>query len=142
MTVPTGMSRICAASAYVKSPMSTSTITSRKSCGTADSAATMSSWRQALDDPLLVEVAVAGRRLEPVVEEVVALLQRLRLRRALRAAAAIDVEVGQDAEQPGAEVRAGREAPPAPESACIGLLHQVLGLLRVEPTSRLATRYT
>ena len=32
------MSRICAASWYVKSPMSTSTSTSRKSCGTAASA--------------------------------------------------------------------------------------------------------
>src|SRR5919204_6023598 len=42
MTVPIGMSRICAASAYVKSPMSTRTTTSRKSCGTSESAATTS----------------------------------------------------------------------------------------------------
>src|SRR6185437_2159392 len=43
MTVPIGMSRICAASAYEKSPMSTSTSTSRKSCGTSLSASTTSS---------------------------------------------------------------------------------------------------
>src|SRR5581483_8467041 len=43
ITVPTGMSRIWAASAYEKSPMSTSTTTSRKSCGTVESAATTSS---------------------------------------------------------------------------------------------------
>src|SRR3954451_16646192 len=42
ITVPIGMSRICAASAYVKSPMSTSTTTSRKSCGTSESAETTS----------------------------------------------------------------------------------------------------
>src|SRR4029453_418862 len=42
MTVPIGISRILAASAYVKSPMSTSTTTSRKSCGTSDRAATTS----------------------------------------------------------------------------------------------------
>src|SRR3954447_24499796 len=38
ITVPIGMSRICAASAYVKSPMSTRTTTSRKSCGTSERA--------------------------------------------------------------------------------------------------------
>src|SRR5213078_2373615 len=40
ITVPTGMSRICAASAYENSPMSTSTSTSRKSWGTSASAST------------------------------------------------------------------------------------------------------
>src|SRR5215210_1223582 len=43
MTVPTGMSRICAASAYENSPISTRTTTSRKSCGTSDSASTTES---------------------------------------------------------------------------------------------------
>src|SRR5919199_2442517 len=43
MTVPTGMSRICAASAYENSPMSTRTTTSRKSCGTSESASTTES---------------------------------------------------------------------------------------------------
>src|SRR6266511_1596698 len=43
MTVPTGMSRIWAASAYENSPMSTSTTTSRKSCGTSESASTTES---------------------------------------------------------------------------------------------------
>src|SRR5262249_7708437 len=40
MTVPIGMSRMCAASWYEKSPMSTRTITSRKLWGTAERAST------------------------------------------------------------------------------------------------------
>ena len=52
MTVPIGMSRICAASAYENSPMSTSTSTSRKSCGTSASAST-TEFCEALDHALL-----------------------------------------------------------------------------------------
>src|ERR671939_289262 len=44
ITVPIGMSRICAASAYENSPISTSTSTSRKSCGTSARASTIESW--------------------------------------------------------------------------------------------------
>src|SRR6266545_3763499 len=57
------------------------------------------------------------------------LLDRRRLRRALLAPAAVDIEVREDAEQPGAQVRAGSERAPAPKCPRIRLLHQVLGLL-------------
>ena len=107
--------------------MSTSTITSRKSCGTFESASHDGVLREPLDDPLLVP-----RRpslLEPVVEEVVALLHRLHVGRALLAAAAVDVEVREDAHEPGPEVRPRRVGAPAPEGARVGLLDEVLGLL-------------
>ena len=111
--------------------MSTSTITSRKSCGTSASASTIESWRQPLEHALLVRVLVGHLRLELVVEEVVAGLavERRRLRRALLAAAAVDVQVREDPEQPGAQVRARRVLPPGAERALVGLLDEVLGLL-------------
>ena len=115
--------------------MSTSTTTSRKSCGTADERADDVVLRQSLDDALLVGVAVARRLLEAVVEEVVTFLERLLVRRALLAPAAVDVQVGEDAQQPGAQVRARRERAPAAERARVRLLDEVLRLLarRDEP---------
>jgi hypothetical protein len=84
--------------------------------------------RQPLDDPFLIARPVT-RCLELVVEEVVAFLERLRVRRALLLAAAIDVQVRQDPQQPCPQVRAGRERAPAPKRARIRFLHQILGLL-------------
>src|SRR6185503_8539547 len=79
-----------------------------------------------LEDALLV--GLARRRLEPVVENVVAFLERLLVRRALRATAAVDVQVREDPQQPRAKVRPGRVRLPAPERPRVGFLHQVLGL--------------
>ena len=45
------------------------------------------------------------------------------------AAAAVDVQVREDAQQPGAQVRAGLVLLPGAEGACVGVLHEVLGLL-------------
>ena len=67
-------------------------------------------------------------RLEPVVEEVVAFLERLLIRRPLGAPAAVDVQVREDAQKPRAEVRPGRVRLPAPKCPGVGLLHQILGL--------------
>src|SRR5919205_522526 len=72
--------------------------------------------RETLDDALLVGDAAVGLR-QLVVEEVVVRLERLHLRRALVAPAAIDVEIREDPEQPGAEIRAGVERTPAAEGA-------------------------
>src|SRR5438105_7248426 len=77
---------------------------------------------------LFVARAVA-RRLQPVVEEVVAFLERLHVWGALLAAAAVDVQVREDAQEPGAQVRPRLERAPAAEGASVRLLHQVLGLL-------------
>ena len=66
-------------------------------------------------------------RLEPVVEEVVAFLERLLIRCPLRAAAAVDVQVREDAQQPGAKIGPGSERLPAPKRPGVRLLHQVLG---------------
>ena len=81
----------------------------------------------ALDDLLLF--GLAARLLEPVVEEVVAFLERLGVRRALPAPAAVDVEVREDAEEPGPEVRARLERPPVAKRARVRLLDEVFGLL-------------
>src|SRR5580765_8182530 len=81
--------------------------------------------RQPLENSLLV--ALVGR-VETVVEEVVALLERLGVRCPLRAAAAVYVQVREDAQEPRAEVRPGSERLPTPKGTCIRLLHQVLGL--------------
>ena len=78
---------------------------------------------------LLLGLRVAARRGQAVVEEVVALLHRLGLRPALPRARPVDVQVREDAEQPGAQVRAGLVRAPAPERPRVGLLHQILGLL-------------
>ena len=74
--------------------------------------------------------------LEAVVEEVVAFLDRLRRGRALLAAAAVDVEVREDAHEPRAQIRARRIGAPAAEGPRVGLLDEVLGLLarRDEPS--------
>ena len=117
--------------------MSTSTMTSRKSWGTLDSAEHDGILRETVDDPLL------GRRptrlLELVVEEVVALLHGPRVGRALVATASVDVEVGEDAHEPGSEVRARRVRAPAPEGPRVRLLDEVLGLLaRGHETTRYA----
>src|SRR5947209_830438 len=85
--------------------------------------------RESLDHALLVRVRLPRRLLELVVEEVVAFLERLAVGRALSAAAAIDVQVGENSQEPGAQVRARREGAPAAEGARVGLLHQILGLL-------------
>ena len=74
-------------------------------------------------------VAAAGGLLHAVVEEVVAFLERLRLGLALQPAAAVDVEVREDAEEPRAHVRAGRVRLPAAKGARVGLLDEILGLL-------------
>src|SRR6266545_711097 len=81
--------------------MSTSTMASRKSCGTADSAATTSSWER--------RSSTRSSSTFPT--------------------RTIDVEVRQDAEKPGAQIRAGRVGAPAAKRPRIGLLHQVLRLL-------------
>src|SRR5919108_271547 len=57
------------------------------------------------------------------------LRQRLRVGRTLDAPPAVDVEVGEDAEEPGPEVRSGLERSPAPEGPRVCLLHQVLSFL-------------
>ena len=67
---------------------------------------TIAVLRQPLVDALLVGDRPPGL-LELVDEEVVALLERLHVRRALQPAAAVDVEVREDAEEPGAQVRPG-----------------------------------
>ena len=91
--------------------------------------------REPLDDVLLVSVAVARGLLEPVVQEVVTFLKRLLVRRALLAPAAVDVQVGEDPQQPGTQVRARSERAPAAKGPRVGLLDEVLGLLarRHEP---------
>ena len=85
--------------------------------------------RQPLDDALLVARAAVAGRLEPVVEEVVAFLERLLIGRALLAPAAVDVQVREDAQEPGAQVRARLERAPTAKRARVRLLHQILGLL-------------
>ena len=100
MTVPIGMSRICAASWYVKSPMSTSTTTSRKSCGHLRQRGDDVVLREPLDDRVLVGGGLARRVLELVVEVVVAFLERLHLGGALLPPAAVDVQVGEDPQEP------------------------------------------
>ena len=90
------------------SPMSTSTTTSRKSCGTSESAST-TSFCDSRSTTRSSSRLRRPARLELVVEEVVAFLERLRVGRALLPAAAVDVEVRQDPQQPGAQVRPGRE---------------------------------
>ena len=109
--------------------MSTRTSTSRKSCGTAESASTTSSCESRSTTASWSDARLARGLLELVVEEVVAFLERLHLRRALLAAAAVDVQVGQDPQQPGAQVRPGRVRVPAAERPRVRLLHQVFRLL-------------
>src|SRR5262249_31098901 len=70
-----------------------------------------------------------ARLLKPVVEKVVAFLQRLLVRRALLPAPTVDVEIREDTKQPGPEIRARREGAPAAERPRIGLLDEVLSLL-------------
>ena len=118
--------------------MSTRTITSRKSCGHVRERVDDGVLREPLDDALLV--GAAGGLLEPVVEEVVAFLHRLHVRRALLPAPAVDVEVRQDAHEPGAEVRARGVGAPAAKGPRIGLLDEILGLLAASDTRRRATR--
>lgn len=60
--------------------------------------------RKSLDDALLVGVLLGDRLFKLVVEEVVALFKRLRIGRALRLPSTIDVEVREDAQQPGPEM--------------------------------------
>src|SRR5215210_1870522 len=89
-----------------------------------------------LVDALLVRDLAAGV-LELLEEVVVARLEGLHVGRALELAAAVDVDVREDAEEPGAEVRSGRELLPASERAGVGLLDEVLGLLpRVDHVPR------
>ena len=82
--------------------------------------------REPLVDALLGRVAGL---LELVVEEVVALLERLHVWRALQAPAAVDVEVRENAEEPRAQVRAGLEGLPGAKRAGVRLLHQILSFL-------------
>src|SRR5581483_5483311 len=62
-------------------------------------------------------------------EVVVAFLERRLLRSALHTAAAVDVQVREDAEQPGPEVRARLVLLPRAERSRVRVLHEVLGLL-------------
>src|SRR5829696_4790931 len=77
----------------------------------------------------LVHVLRGAVLLEPVVEVVVAFLDRLRVRGALLAATPIDVQIREDPEEPGPQVRPGPEGAPAPEGARVGVLNEILGLL-------------
>ena len=93
--------------------------------------------REPLDHLVLLErlLALGGRDL--VGEVVVAFLERLEIGRALDLAAPVEVQVGEDPQQPGAQVRAGRVGAPAPERPRIRLLHQLFRLLsRPDQASR------
>ena len=57
------------------------------------------------------------------------LLERRLVGPALQPAAAVDVEVREDPEEPGAEVRPRRVGLPAPERSRIRVLHQILCFL-------------
>jgi len=70
-----------------------------------------------LVDALLLDVRLAAGLLQPVVEEVVAFLERLHVGRALLPSTAVDVEVRQDPQEPRAEIRPGLERAPGPECA-------------------------
>src|SRR5207249_1678976 len=85
--------------------------------------------RQALDDTVLVEHVLAAGGGELVREVVVALLERLHVGRALDAPAPVDVEVREDAKEPGAHVRTRTEGAPAPKRPRIRHLHQIFCLL-------------
>ena len=84
--------------------------------------------RETLDDAVLVGRTVRGL-FEPVVEEVVPFLERLRIWLPLDPTPAIDVQVREDAKQPGTKIRSGRERAPRTKRARVSLLHQVVGLL-------------
>src|SRR5215210_722708 len=89
-----------------------------------------------LVDALLVRDLAAGV-LELLEEVVVARLEGLHVGRALELAAAVDVDVREDAEEPRTEVRSRSELLPASERARVGLLDEVLGFLpRVDHVPR------
>ena len=71
------------------------------------------SLREPLDDLLLLECLLALDRRQPVGEVVVAFLERRQVRRSLLPPAAVDVEVGEDAQQPRTQVRTRCVALPA-----------------------------
>src|SRR4029453_13288416 len=81
-----------------------------------------------LPDATPVGVPVT-RLFQAVVEELVVLLQRLLVGSALDLAAAVDVQVGKNPEEPGAEVRPGLEGSPRAKGAGVGVLNEVLRLL-------------
>src|SRR5579864_5153688 len=83
--------------------------------------------REPLDDAFLVARTAVGLR-EPVVQEIVVRLETLHRRRALRAAPAVDVQVRQDAQQPGTQIRAGLVRAPAAKGPRVRLLDEVFGL--------------
>jgi hypothetical protein len=63
---------------------------------------------ESLDDAVLVEHLLAGGLGHPVREVVVVLLERRLVGAPLQPAPAVDVEVREDAQEPGTEVRARR----------------------------------
>jgi hypothetical protein len=79
--------------------------------------------RKTLEHALLVRVLIGHRRLEAVVEVVVAFLERLQVGRALDAPATVDVQVREDAEQPRPQVGPRLELLPGAERACVRVLH-------------------
>src|SRR5262245_35201783 len=82
-----------------------------------------------LDNTLLEEGLLALRSDHLVGGGMVALLHRLEVGRALDLAAAIEVEVGEDAEEPGSEVRPRGVRAPTPEGPPIGFLDKILCFL-------------
>src|SRR5258708_4108455 len=85
--------------------------------------------RELLDHAFLVGVRIAEGRLELVVEEVVPFFKRLGVGLALDAATPVDVEVREDPEEPGAQVRAGLVLLPRAKSSAVRVLDKILGLL-------------
>ena len=77
---------------------------------------------------LLVERLLALRLGHLVGEVVVAFLDRLHIRCALDLATPVEVEVREDAQQPGAEIRARGVGAPAPECTTVGVLDKILSL--------------
>src|SRR5262249_46363141 len=84
---------------------------------------------QALDHVVRLERLLTGRGSDLVRGVVIRLFEWLGLRRSLDLAAAIDVEVREDAKQPRTEIRARGERLPTPKRPRIGLLHEILCLL-------------
>src|SRR5450759_5989641 len=86
--------------------------------------------RESIQQSLFVvaRVVTARRRVEAVVEGVVAFLQRAFGRSSLLPPASIAVDVGEDAKKPGAHVSARCVGAQTRKSPRVGLLHQLLRL--------------
>ena len=102
---------------------------SRKSWGSEESAFTIESCESFSTTRSWSSTCSPGGLDHLVREVVVALLDRLHVGRPLHLAAAVEVEVREDPEQPGAEVRARGVRLPAPERPTVGVLDKILSLL-------------